>query len=83
VVKRVSELRERSGGDVNVMGSSQLVRTLMANDLVDELNLMIEPIVLGGGKGVFVDDGEARRFSLVSSTPTSTGVLVCRYDRVR
>src|SRR4051794_17696957 len=52
----VEELRRRPGGDVNVMGSSQLVRALLAHDLVDELNLMIEPIVLGGGKSIFPGD---------------------------
>lgn len=82
MVTVVAELRERPGGDVNVMGSAQLVRTLLANDLVDELNLMIEPIVLGGGKGIFPDDGAARRFTLESVATTKTGVHVCRYQRV-
>jgi dihydrofolate reductase len=82
VVKAVTELRERPGGDINVMGSAQLVRTLLANDLVDELNLMIEPILLGGGKGIFPDDGAARRFTLGSVTTTKTGVQICRYQRV-
>jgi dihydrofolate reductase len=83
VVEAVAALRERPGRDVNVMGSSQLVRTLLAADLVDELNLMIEPIVLGGGKGIFPDDGAARAFELVSATTASTGVQVCRYQRAR
>ncbi len=52
-------------------------------DLVDELNLMIEPIVLGGGKGIFPTNGEARRFDLVSATTAGTGVQVCRYQRAR
>lgn len=79
----VTALRERAGREVNVMGSSQLVRSLFEADLVDELNLMIEPIVLGGGKGIFPSDGVARRFDLVSATTASTGVQVCRYRRVR
>ena len=65
------------------MGSSQLVRTLVAADLVDELSLMIEPIVLGGGKGIFPDDGAARTFELLSATTSSTGVQLCRYQRVQ
>ena len=81
--KGVGALRERDGRDVNVMGSSQLVRSLLAADLVDELNLMIEPIVLGGGKGIFPADGEARTFELVSATTAATGVQVCRYRRAR
>ena len=65
------------------MGSSQLVRSLLEADLVDELNLMIEPIVLGGGKSIFPTDGAARRFELVSATTAQTGVQVCRYQRAR
>ena len=79
----VTALRERPGRDVNVMGSAQLVRSLLEADLVDELNLMIEPIVLGGGKGIFPIDGAARRFELVSNTTAGTGVQVCRYQRAR
>jgi dihydrofolate reductase len=82
VVAGVQKLRERPGRDINVMGSAQLVRTLLANDLVDELNLMIEPIVLGGGKSIFPADGAARPFELVSATTTKTGVQLCRYQRV-
>lgn len=59
------------------------MRTLMAADLVDELNLMIEPIILGGGKGIFPDDGAARTFELVSAKTAGTGVQICRYQRVR
>jgi dihydrofolate reductase len=79
----VSALRERPGRDVNVMGSSQLVRSLLEADLVDELNLMVEPIVLGGGKTIYPTDGLARRFELESTTTTGTGVQICRYQRVR
>jgi dihydrofolate reductase len=83
LVKDVSALRDRPGGDINVMGSATLVRALLAADLVDELNLMIEPIVLGGGKTIFPEDGEARAFELTSATTASTGVQVCRYQRAR
>ena len=81
LVKDISALREQPGGDVSVMGSATLVRALIANDLVDELMLMIEPIVLGGGKRIFGDDGEARKFELVSATTANTGVQICRYQR--
>jgi dihydrofolate reductase len=83
LVKEVSALRDRPGGDINVMGSATLVRALLAADLVDELNLMIEPIMLGGGKTIFPEDGEARPFELTSATTASTGVQVCRYQRAR
>jgi dihydrofolate reductase len=83
LVKEVSALRDRPGGDINVMGSASVVRALLAADLVDELALMIEPIVLGGGKRIFADDGEARNFELTSATTAGTGVQVCRYQRAR
>lgn len=44
---------------------------------------MIEPIALGGGKSIFPDDGEARKFELISATPAGTGVVICRYQRAR
>lgn len=83
LVQEVSALRDRPGGDVSVMGSATLVRALLAADLVDELNLMIEPIVLGGGKTIFSTDGETRPFELTSAATTGTGVQVCRYERAR
>ena len=81
LAKEVSALRDQPGGYLNVMGSASLVRTLLAADLVDELSLMIEPIVLGGGKRIFPDDDQARAFELTSVTTANTGVQVCRYQR--
>jgi dihydrofolate reductase len=81
LAKEVSALRDQPGGYLNVMGSASLVRTLLAADLVDELSLMIEPIVLGGGKRIFADDDQARAFELTSATTANTGVQVCRYQR--
>ena len=78
-VTSVEELRARDGGDIQVMGSASLVRTLIEHDLVDELNLMIEPIVLGGGKTIFLNDGNARPLELVSTTTSATGVQICKY----
>jgi dihydrofolate reductase len=79
----VHAMRERPGRDVQVIGSAQLARSLLQADLVDEMNLMIEPIVLGGGKGIFPADGAARPWELVSATTAGTGVQVCRYQRIR
>jgi dihydrofolate reductase len=81
--RAVAALRERPGRDVNVIGSAQLARWLVDNDVVDELSLMIEPITLGGGKSIFPTDGAARRFELMSATTAKTGVQVCRYQRSR
>ena len=83
LVQAISDLRAQPGRDISVMGSATLVRSLIAADLVDELNLMIEPVVLGGGKRMFPDDGEARGFELVETATAGTGVQVCKYQRVR
>jgi dihydrofolate reductase len=82
VVAEVAALRECEGAEILVWGSSMLVRTLVAEGLVDELNVMIEPILLGGGKRLFPDDGAARPLELVSCVQASTGVLVCTYRPV-
>ena len=79
LLKQVSTLRERPGGDIYVYGSLTVARTLLATGLVDELVLMIEPITLGGGKTLFPDDGQAREFVLTSARTARTGVQVCRY----
>ena len=79
LIGAVRRLRAQGTGDVQVMGSASLARTLIANDLVDEYHLMIEPIVLGGGKRLFPDDGQARPLELVSSTTSGTGVHICTY----
>lgn len=78
-VAEIRKLRDTEGGDLSVMGSTTLVRTLLREGLVDELLLMIEPVLLGGGKRIFLDDGVQRRLELVSSVTTGTGVLVCTY----
>lgn len=75
----VRELRERSGGNVQVMGSPTLATQLVEADLVDEYRLMIEPILLGGGKRIFPSDMRARPLELVDTTTASTGVLICTY----
>ena len=79
----VRELRARDGKGLQIWGSAQLARQLVEEDLVDEYLLMVMPVLLGGGKRVFPEDGRARRLELVSVTPGSTGVLVCRYRPVR
>jgi dihydrofolate reductase len=83
MVKEVSALREQPGGYLNVWGSATLVRALLQADLVDEFLLMIEPVILGGGKRIWAEDGEARAFELTSAKTAGTGVQVCRYQRTR
>jgi dihydrofolate reductase len=75
----IRKLREQPGGGLQVWGSASLASQLVSNDLVDEYRLMVEPILLGGGKRIFPDDGGARPLELVSTTTASTGVLICTY----
>src|SRR3954452_20149909 len=75
----IASLRARDGGDLVTWGSVSLVKALLANGLVDELLVMIEPILLGGGKRIFPDDGAARPMQLVQTTTAATGVVVCTF----
>jgi dihydrofolate reductase len=75
----IAALRGRDGGDLLIWGSASLVRSLLAEGMVDELILMIEPIVLGGGKRIFPEDGVARPLQLVKCVTAGTGVQVCTY----
>jgi len=82
-VADISRLHKAAGGELVVLGSPRLVQTLLSENLVDELRLMIEPVLLGGGKRIFPDDGGMRTLELVSTVTTATGVNVCTYRPVR
>jgi dihydrofolate reductase len=75
----VTKLREQSDGDVVVHGSAQLVQALIAHDLVDELRLMVFPVVLGSGKRLF-GDGEKKALKLVDSKAVGDGVMILIYQ---
>ncbi|HEX2433133.1 MAG TPA: dihydrofolate reductase family protein [Gaiellaceae bacterium] len=80
IAEAVPALKQEDGdGDLHVIGSSELVRELIANDLVDELRVMIDPLVVGGGKRVFNDDGALRPWRLVDSQVTTTGAILATY----
>ncbi|MFC9293063.1 dihydrofolate reductase family protein [Streptomyces sp. NPDC057011] len=79
---RIRELRGGPGGDLSVLGSPTLVRALLAEGLVDELRLMIMPVLLGGGKTIFPEDGALRTLELVSTAVAATGTQVCTYRPV-
>ena len=80
-VEAIRSLREKEGRGMQVWGSSVLAAQLIENDLVDEYMLMIEPVLLGGGKSIYPRNGQARRLDLVSVKQAKTGVLVCTYRR--
>jgi dihydrofolate reductase len=83
VASEIAKLKEQPGKDINVIGSGELVQTLIASDLVDEYRLMLHPIVLGGGKRLFRDGTLRTRLKLVDTTTTSTGVLILAYVPAR
>jgi dihydrofolate reductase len=78
----IRQLRAREGQGLAVMGSPSLAAQLIEHDLVDEYRLMIEPLLLGGGKRLFPVGGRARPLELVSSVTAKTGVLICSYRPV-
>jgi len=79
-IEAIRSLRASGGdGGLQVWGSASLARQLVENDLVDEYQLMLEPIMLGGGKTIYPSDGRARPLELVSVKQAPTGVLICAY----
>jgi dihydrofolate reductase len=79
VAAEVAKLKDEPGGDILVAGSGQLVQTLLQNDLVDELRLMVFPVALGAGKRLFADGTQAR-LRLVDTTPVGPdGVVTLSY----
>jgi dihydrofolate reductase len=83
IVASLADLRERPDGCLQVMGSPNLVQQLVSSDLVDEYRLMVNPILLGGGKRIFPDDGAARALELIDVGIAATGVLICTYRPAR
>jgi len=83
VADAVAELKEQPGQNIAVLGSGQLVQTLIEHDLVDEYFLAVFPIVLGSGKRLFREADRARRLSLVDFKATSTGGVMLTYRPVR
>jgi dihydrofolate reductase len=79
LAEAVPALKQEDGADLHVIGSAQLVQQLIAQGLVDELRLMIDPVLLGGGKRIFRDDGSLRPLRLVRSDVTTTGAILATY----
>jgi dihydrofolate reductase len=78
--KTVARLKQQPGKDIVVLGSGDLLQTLMRSGLVDHFLLSIHPLVLGRGRRLFDDDGARRAFRLVRNVPTTTGVLIAGYE---
>jgi dihydrofolate reductase len=83
VVNEVSKLRQELDGEIVVVGSGQLVRTLMEHDLVDELRLMIYPVVLGAGERLFGETRDKRSMRLLDNRIVGDGLALVTYEVVR
>jgi dihydrofolate reductase len=82
LVEEVTKLRDETDGDIVVHGSGQLAEALLENDLVDELRLMVFPVVLGSGKRLFGETSDKKSLRLVDSKVVGDGVVVLAYERV-
>ena len=81
VADAVAALKQEHGGDIHVICSLDLLKTLLERDLVDEFRLMVDPVSLGGGKRLFPEDGTMRPLRLVDSQVTTTGAILSTYAR--
>lgn len=80
VAEEVTKLKEQSGGDLMVIGSGDFAQTLMREGLVDEVQIMVHPLVLGSGKRLFGDGSPKIPLRLEDTKTTTTGVLILRYQ---
>jgi dihydrofolate reductase len=80
VAQEITRLKQQPGKDISISGSGTLVRSLLRDGLLDELRLMVHPIVLGSGKRLFGDEGDQNALELVDSKTFSTGVLYLTYQ---
>jgi dihydrofolate reductase len=78
--EEIARLKRQPGEDITILGSGALVRSLLRGGLIDELRLMVHPIVLGGGKRLFEDGNERQALELVDSKTFDTGVLYLTYQ---
>ena len=76
----VAELKQGSTGDLVIMGSGQLIRSLLPHELIDEYLLLIYPLVLGSGQRLFEPDDHVANLRLVDSTTSTKGVLIATYE---
>jgi dihydrofolate reductase len=79
LAQAVAALKQEDGGDLHVIGSTELVQSLIEHGLVDELRLMIDPVIVGGGKRIWRDDGALRPLRLVDSETTPSGAIFATY----
>jgi dihydrofolate reductase len=76
----VARLREEPGKDIVILGSGELIRSLIGRNLIDRYVLQIAPLVLGSGRRLFADDGTQARLRLIDARHTGSGVLIATYE---
>ncbi len=81
-VEAVASVKQEQGGDLNIMGSGPLIRSLMPHGLIDEFVLTIAPLVLGAGHRLFEEGTPLTRFQLVGTETTTTGAVIATYRPV-
>ena len=79
LAEEITELKRLPGKDITIIGSAALVQSLLADGLLDELRLMVHPLVLGGGKRIFEDGSDQKALELLDSKSFATGVLYLTY----
>jgi dihydrofolate reductase len=79
-VESVARLREQPGDDLVILGSGELVRSLMRHNLIDRYVLLIHPLILGSGRRLFTDGGPPAALRLVDTKRTTTGVVIATYE---
>ena len=80
VSEKIAELKRRPGKDITILGSGALVRSLMREGLLDEIRLMVHPVILGGGKRLFEDGDDRKSLELATSRTFGTGVVYLTYQ---
>ena len=83
VIDEVSQLKQELTGEIVVLGSPQLARTMIEHDLVDELRLMIYPVALGAGARLFGETSDKKPLRLVDTRTVGDGIAILTYERVR
>jgi len=80
LAEEITKLKQRPGKNIGVGGSPTLVQSLLKDNLLDELKLMVHPVIVGSGKRLFKDGGDLKRLKLLDSKTTSTGVVILTYQ---
>ena len=80
VVEEITKLKQQPGKNIGITGSTTLVQSLLQDDLLDELGLMIHPVVVGSGKRLFKEGGDLKALKLIDSKTFSTGVVSLTYQ---